>query len=403
MNKVFYIIFQKLIVICLTTCLITSCNDSSNDQVDNNNNYPLTRERALEIAINKYHTFSKNNSPSDGYPRSVENNRWKLTNWQSWTDGFFPGILWNLSKVDDNITAQAIRWTLPLKGYATMPSHDVGFIINNSFGKAYRITGDPQFIPTFETAANTLVSRYNINVKATRSWDFGSYQFPVIMDNMMNLALLFDISKTTNTEPYYSTALNHAITTANNHIRADGSSFHLVDFSSITGEVLNKKTVQGFSNESTWARGQAWGIYGFTLAAAESDDADLLLAAQKMADYFINNLPNDYIPYWDFDINDISAPRDSSAAAIAASGLWMLANRTKNVELAASYKNVSLNIIEQLISTQYFNSDDNYPALLLHATGNKPGNKEVDTSLIYADYYFIEALLMQIGIIKTPI
>lgn len=403
MKKLFYIIFQKLIAICLSVSLLVACNDTADKQSAHSSSQPLTSEQALEVAIKKYHRFSKQASPSNGYPRAVENSRWTLTNWQSWTDGFFPGMLWNLSTVDDDITAQAIRWTLPLKSYATMASHDVGFIINNSFGKAYRITGDAQFIPAFATAANTLVSRYNPTVNATRSWDFGPYQFPVIMDNMMNLALLFDIGKVSNAEPYYSTAIQHAATTARHHIRANGSSYHLVDFSPISGEVVNKTTVQGLNSESTWSRGQAWGIYGFSLAAIESGDVEFLLAAEKMANYFINNLPGDYIPYWDFDINDTSAPRDSSAAAIAAAGLWMLANQSHDLDLQETYRNTSLNIIEQLLTPQYFNDDDDYPALLIHATGNVPGNKEVDTSLIYADYYLVEALLMQLAYITLPL
>lgn len=363
----------------------------------------MTREIALDIALNKYQNFAENNTPSNGYPRAIEDDEWTLTNWQSWTDGFFPGILWQLSIIEEDITEQAHRWTLPLSEHATMSSHDLGFIINNSFGKGYRLTGNSDYLPVIETATNTLSSRFNNSVSATRSWDFGSYSFPVIIDNMMNLNLFFDSAKTFNSEPYYSQAIQHAYTTANHHIRDDGTSYHLVDFSPLTGEVIKKVTVQGFTDDSTWARGQAWGIYGFSLAYIESEEAEFLLAAEQLANYFVDNLPEDSVPYWDFNINDDNAPRDSSAAAIAASGLWMLASQTQDETLRTKFRDASLKIVDNLLLPQYLNQDSQYPAMLMHATGNKPSDKEVDTSLIYADYYFIEVLLMQLEHISVPL
>ncbi|NMP32965.1 glucuronyl hydrolase [Thalassotalea sp. M1531] len=404
MFKLSFIKFSRLCAICFIAITIIGCNGESKQHnfTDLNENN-LSREQVIEIAIEKYYKFAKERSPIDGYPRSVENEHWVLTNWKSWTDGFFPGILWQLSIVDPSILEQAKTWTLPLESHTTMPSHDLGFIINNSFGKAYRLTGDIDYLPMLEKATNNLSSRFNMNVGATRSWDFGSYSFPVIVDNMMNLALLFDSSKVLNSEPYYSQAVAHAYTTLDNHVRNDGTSFHLVDFSPLSGEVINKVTVQGLADDSTWARGQAWGLYGFTLAFIESGEIEFLVAAEKLANYFIDNLPEDSIPYWDFYVNDLSEPRDSSAGAIAASGLWMLSKQTNDPILEDKFRKASLTIVDSLISEDYFNQDDKYPALLMHATGNKPGDKEVDTSLIYADYYLIEALLMQLGYMELPV
>lgn len=391
----FYIIFKKLITLCFINFFIISCNNEQSTVKDIDISEGITRDLALAVAVNKYKHYANSYQPSQGYPRSVEDNTWKLTNWKSWTDGFFPGILWQLSLVDPSLEEQADKWTVPLTNHASLASHDLGFIINNSFGKGYRLSGNNDYLPVIELATNTLSSRFNEQVKSIRSWDFGSYDFPVIIDNMMNLNLLFDSSKIFNHEPFYSQAINHAHTTLNNHLRADGSSFHLVDFNPSSGTVIRRVTVQGLANDSTWARGQAWGIYGFTVAFIESGDEDFLLAAQAMANYFIENLPADHVPYWDFNAGVDSAIRDSSAAAIAASALWMLSDLQTVQAEKEKFSTSSINIINSLMSTDYFNHQQNYPALLLHATGNKPGEKEVDTSLIYADYYFIEALLMQ--------
>jgi len=394
-----FLIFKKILLPLLIIFLISSCNQDTKTVESTN----VSKERALEIAVKKYQKLANDLNVNEGYPRAIENKQWRQTSWQSWTDGFFPGILWQLSLINDAVEKQAALWTLPLEQHAFMSSHDVGFIINNSFGKAYRVSGDPKYLPTIEAAAQTLTNRYNASVQATRSWDFGRYQFPVIIDNMMNLSLLFTASNLFDTQPYYSVALNHAATTAKHHVRENGSSFHLVDFNSETGAVVSKSTVQGFMDDSTWARGQAWGIYGFTMAFIETGENEFKETAINMAKFFIDYLPNDHIPFWDFSVSDSNEPRDSSAAAIASAGLWLLSNQVLDKELSEEFKQVSLAITSSLLTPNYFNSDVGYPALLLHATGNRPSEKEVDTSIIYADYYFIEALLMQQGLIEYPL
>jgi len=401
MHKIF-IANKKSLLPLLIVLLISSCNENAKT-AETVEPTDITKAIALEIAVKKYQKFANQLNINNGHPRAIENNQWRQTHWQSWTDGFFPGILWQLSLIDDALENQAALWTLPLEQHALMSSHDVGFIINNSFGKAYRVTGDPKYLPTIEAAAQTLANRYNASVQATRSWDFGSYQFPVIIDNMMNLSLLFAASNLFDTQPYYSVALNHASTTAKHHLRENGSSFHLVDFNRETGAVISKSTVQGFMDDSTWARGQAWGIYGFTIAFIETGDNGFKETAIAMAKFFINHLPSDHVPYWDFNVDGVNAPKDTSAAAIAASSLWLLSNQVLDTALGETLKDESLAITSSLLSSNYFNSNVDYPALLLHATGNKPAEKEVDTSLIYADYYFIEALLLQQGIIKYPL
>ena len=268
MNLRFSKFYRKIIIVFITTLLLISCDqqnqNSSIIQKDNliSERQIANREQAIEIAIKKYKKLAINNSPSNGYPRSVNNSQWVLTHWQSWTDGFFPGILWQLSIIDEDIVPLSREWTKSLATYATMPSHDVGFIINNSFGKGYRLTGKAEYLPTLKTAADTLSNRFNSNIGATRSWDFGHYTYPVIIDNMMNIALLFEVAKSFNNTPFYSQAISHAKTSMMHHIRDDGTSFHLVDFD-LSGNIINKNTVQGLSKKSTWARGQAWGIHGF--------------------------------------------------------------------------------------------------------------------------------------------
>lgn len=362
-----------------------------------------TRTQVLDVALQKYLRFAQDFNPTGGYPRTIKAGTEKWGQIQlTWTSGFFPATLWQLAyySQEQAYFEQALRWTLPLASSASeWQGHDVGFLIDYSFGKAGRITADSQFDNARRQASDNLLARFNNKVGATSSWD-NKTAFRVIIDNLMNLPLLFDAARHFSDERYYQAAYRHALTTAKEFIRADGSSYHVVDFNADTGEVESRHTHQGLSDDSTWSRGQGWGIYGLALAAKESGDVGLLSASRKMADFYLANLPTDGVPFWDFNATGNNVPKDSSAAVVAAVGLWMLAEQLSDGE---KYRAAAKAQLAALLNNNYINLDAGADYLLKHATGNKPGEYEVDTPLIYADFYLVEALLLQEGVINWPL
>jgi unsaturated chondroitin disaccharide hydrolase len=323
---------------------------------------------------------------------------WKNARMYDWRSGFFPGLLWyayEFSK-DEALKEAAITWTEglePVKDYTG--NHDVGFMIFCSYGNGYRLTKNEAYRQVILQAAKSLVTRYNPKVGLIQSWNANSrWKFPVIVDNMMNLELLFWASKNGGSRELYTIAETHALNTMKNHVRADGSTFHVVDYDPETGAIRAKNTAQGFADDSCWTRGQAWGVYGFTLTYRETKNPEFLKTACRLADYFIAHLPEDKIPYWDFQAPGIpNEPRDSSSGAIAASGMLELSTLVKDKKAAAKYRQAALDILASLCSSRYLAEGTASPAILLHATGAKPHNADVDVSLIYGDYYFLEALL----------
>jgi hypothetical protein len=229
-------------------------------------------------------------------------------------------------------------------------------------------------------------------VGCTRSWDFGTWSFPVIIDNMMNLELLFWATKTTGDSSYYKIADSHASRVLSEFIRPDSTSYHVVDFDPITGKVIKKQTFQGASDESDWARGQGWGLYGFTMCYRETGKLKYLTLARNIAQWIKMHLPTDYVPYWDYLAPNIpNEPRDASAAAIYASALLELSMLDK--ENAKEHFNLATKILESLSSPNYMSNNGlNSGFVLKHCTGHKPANKEIDVPMNYGDYYFIEAL-----------
>jgi hypothetical protein len=341
------------------------------------------------------------------YPRytSTTTGLWKTRSSSDWTAGFFPGQLWLVYEHGGNVALRtaAEQWTANLAAQATnTTTHDLGFMILNSFGHAYRITGDDAHRQTVLTAAGSLDSRFDPDVGATRSWDGGGWQFPVIVDNMMNLELLLWGARNCDapcTNSWFAHAESHADVTIASHMRPDGSTYHVVDFDPETGAVLSKSTHQGYGAETTWARGQAWGLYGFTMTYRETGASRFLDAARDMADFYLANLPTGRVPYWDFDAPGIpNEPRDSSAAAIAASGLLELSTLEIDPVRRDTYLAEAEAILDSLTSAAYLSDGAASSGLLLHGTGNKPANKEVDVSLIYGDYYMVEALLRYLKI-----
>ena len=275
-------------------------------------------------------------------------------------------------------------------------THDIGFVIGNSFGHGYRLTGDPAYLDVVLTAANSLSSRYNSEVGAIRSWNGGNFQ--VIIDSLMNLELLFLAAKNGGTtwtggssQDLYNMAVSHATLALANHVRADGSTYHVVDYNPTTGAVLDKYTRQGKSDESTWARGQAWAVYGFTMVYRETGDPRFLEAARRTADYFLANLPDDFVPQADFQstYTDL-AHKDSSAAAIAASALVELSQLETDPARGQRYRAGAANILDSLTSPTYLSSTSANAGLLLHGSRNYPGDNR---TYMFGDYYFLEALL----------
>jgi len=335
------------------------------------------------------------------YPRSTSraDGRWKPMSEGHWASGFLPGCFWLMYEwTSDNVwKSWAERWTAGvLKEQYRTKDHEAGFIIPSSVGHGYRLIGDTLYRTVLLQAAKTLVTRCNSNVGCIRSWD--NYHFPVIIDGMNALQLLWWASKNGGGSSFRDLAVSHSVKTMENNIRPDGSCYQIVDYDPATGVVLDRTNKQGYSKSSTWSRGQAWAIYGFTVAYRETRDERFSQTARSVADYFINNLPFDYVPYWDFQAPNIpNEEKDVSAAAIAASGLLELSTIVFDNEAREKYWNAAQHILASLCSPSYLAAGTNSRGILLHGVGNRMNENrdagEVDVSLIYADYFFIEAML----------
>ncbi|MCX6136415.1 MAG: glycoside hydrolase family 88 protein [Ignavibacteriales bacterium] len=332
------------------------------------------------------------------YPRSTTpEGKWKTAPIRDWTSGFFPGILWYMNELtgDSSFRRSAERWTdglAPLQFYTG--SHDIGFMVNCSFGNGYRLTKNEEYRKTILQTAQTLLTRYNPNVGCIKSWDNRKWPYPVIIDNMMNLELLFWASQNGGTQQMHDAAVSHAEKTMQNHFRDDGSTYHVVGYDAENGNVLCKGTHQGYADASCWSRGQAWAIYGFAMSYRFTHDARFLRTAERAADYFIAHLPADNVPYWDFQAPKIpNEPRDASAGAIATSALLELGGFVNDPIKREKYYASAVSMLESLSRQPYFSDQIASSGILSHAVGNRPAGSEINGSLIYGDYYFIEALL----------
>jgi unsaturated chondroitin disaccharide hydrolase len=354
---------------------------------------------SVAAAIGHYRDLLDRHPDPHRIPRSAAGGSVHLVGPSDWTSGFVAGSLWYLSELSDDGTFEtaARAWTLALiEQQHQTGTHDVGFMIHSSFGNGLRLTGDPAYRRVLITAAESLATRFNGRVGALRSWDWGRWSFPVIIDNMMNLELLFRATELGGGARYAEMAVEHALTTDEQHFRLDSSSYHLVDFDPVTGRVSSKETHQGLFDESTWARGQAWALYGFTMAYRETRDARFLARALAVAEFMAKNLPPDGVPYFDFAVPSTPrAPRfrDASAAAITASALLEL-QAFAPAASCASQRRLALDILRRLGSSDYTAAPaTNGGFILLHRVGDQPRGTEVDAALNYADYYYLEALL----------
>lgn len=388
-------------VACLLLLLNATCRPTNNEQEKTEN---LIKSQ-LKLLVSNYKEAKINLGGARADAVTVRSlnaeGNLNLIPSKDWCSGFVAGSLWQAYTLtgDKEFMQLAAEYTKPLEQEKfNGKTHDMGFKMLCSFGQGYNITKDTAYRTILIQSARTLVTRFNEKVGAIRSWDHNQdkWQFPVIIDNMMNLELLFWASKQTGDQRYKEIAVTHAQTTMANHFRPDNSSYHVIGYDTLTGKVLQKNTHQGLSHESAWSRGQAWGLYGYTMCYRETKLESFLLQAEKIAAYILEhpNLPKDKIPYWDFDAPaSPQTPRDASAAAITASALYELA---QYLPAKKEYYIKSAEAILASLTRDYASKPgENKGFLLGHSTGSFPSKTEVDVPINYADYYYLEALLRQ--------
>lgn len=389
----------KFVLVTLLIVFSFSCTDKS---VQENVSFDLQNQ--INQSLSQLDLLVKDAYKADWIPRTVEENgETKFVGKRfDWTEGFFPGTLWYAySHTGDSKYKEAAEYFQNkfIEHRFVTTNHDLGFVFNDSYGAAYRITKDDAFKQVLIDAGNSLIKRYNPAVGCIKSWDTTGgwqakrgWQFPVIIDNMMNLEMLFELSLLTGDEKYRNIAVSHADVTLENHFREDNSSFHVVDYNPENGEVNVKHTAQGYAHESAWARGQAWGLYGYTICYRYTRDPKYLEQAEKIANFYLThkNLPEDLVAYWDFNAPAIpNEPRDASAAAIVSSALVELDEYSVTDFISPAKK-----IIQSLSSDAYFaQAGTNNHFILKHSVGSIPHGAEIDKPLNYADYYYLEALL----------
>ncbi|WP_111307461.1 glycoside hydrolase family 88 protein [Confluentibacter sediminis] len=378
------------------------------------NSCTQTKENILKASIDatllkasSQYEYMMKNLPEGQYPKTYNATQDKLETSGSewWCSGFYPGSLLYLNEEFNKpvFTKEIDKVLNDLKREQyNKTTHDLGFMMYCSFGNAERLNPKPEYKEILMNSAKSLASRYNDTVKCIRSWDSASWNkageddLVVIIDNMMNLELLFWATHYSGDSTYYKIAVNHADKTMVNHFRSDYSSYHEVIYDENTGEIKAQITNQGAADDSSWARGQAWGLYGYVVMYRETKDQKYLQQANAIAKYILYhpNMPKDMIPYWDFNAPNIpNALRDSSAAAIIASALIELKDYVDG-EMKQEYEQKAETILKNLLTPEYIAEvGTNGGFVLKHGVGNMPNNSEVDVPLTYGDYYLIEAMM----------
>jgi unsaturated chondroitin disaccharide hydrolase len=343
--------------------------------------------------------------PANGnnIPRNIDKGKtdWRYVSYQDWCSGFWPGILWYLYEGthDKKWKTAADKFTRELTPVSEHSGfdHDLGFMMFNSFGNGYRLTGNAEYKKVVLRSADSLATLFNPKVGTILSWPSMvkkmGWPHNTIIDNMINLELLFWASKNGGSKHLFDVAVKHAETTMHNHFRPDYTSYHVVVYDTVTGKKIKGITHQGYADNSMWARGQSWAIYGFTMCYRETGKTEFLNFAQKVADVYLSRLPADLVPYWDFDDPAIpNTAKDASAACVTASALLELSTFVKDKSKALMYRQKAEAMLQTLSSPAYQGRNVNN-AFLLHSTGHHPAGTEIDASIIYADYYYLEALL----------
>jgi unsaturated chondroitin disaccharide hydrolase len=331
-------------------------------------------------------------------PRTIEHGKLKLVASKDWTSGFFPGVLWFLYEYtkQPGWKQEAEKFSAEIeKEKLNGTTHDMGFKVYCSIGTGFRLTNDAHYKEVILQSAKTLVTRFNPKTGVIRSWDHSREKWvnPVIIDNMMNLELLFEATRLSGDSSFHKIAVSHANTTMKNHFRPDYSSYHVIDYDPATGEVLKKNTHQGYSHESAWSRGQGWALYGYTLCYRYTKDPVYLKQAENIAAFILNhpNMPKDLIPYWDFNAPNIpNEPRDVSAGAVIASALYELSDYSAQKK---EYREKAAVMMQSMANIYTARVGENKGFILTSSTGSKPSDTEVNEPLSYADYYYLEALL----------
>lgn len=319
---------------------------------------------------------------------------------EEWCAGFWPGVLWYDYEYtqDKHILEEAKKFTNSLEFLSQIPAydHDLGFLVFCSYGNGYRLTKNPAYKKVILDTADSLSALFNPVVGTMLSWprevEPRNWPHNTIMDNMINLEMLFWAAKNGGNPYLYDIAVSHADKTMKCHFRPDYTSYHVAVYDTISGNLIKGVTHQGYADSTMWARGQAWAIYGYTVVYRETKDPKYLDFAQKVTDVYLERLPEDKVPYWDFDDPSIpNAPRDASAAAVVASSLLELSTYLPN-GTGKRYRDAAVEMLTSLSSDNYQSGKSN-PSFLLHSVGHWPAHSEIDASIIYADYYYIEALL----------
>ncbi|MGV8092354.1 MAG: glycoside hydrolase family 88 protein [Mangrovibacterium sp.] len=359
-------------------------------------------DRSMQIAIQHGKNMAAVLHDQEGkLPRSINPETGELITSDSrwWCSGFYPGTLWYLYEYSNDAElkslAESYTSRVEKEKYNT-GTHDLGFMLYCPFGNGLKLTQNEAYPEVLVTGSKSLCTRYNPKIGLIKSWDNNKWQFPVIIDNMMNLEMLMWAYKHTGDSTFLNVAVNHADNTIKHHFRADNSCYHVVSYDTITGLPHVKQTHQGASDESVWSRGHAWGLYGYSMMYRETGKPEYLDQAKKIAALMINhpNMPEDQIPYWDYLAPNIpNEERDASAAAVMASALIELSGFVDG-ELQSKYLSVAETQLRTLASPEYLaEPGTNGNFVLKHSVGSKPHRSEVDVPLTYADYYFIEALL----------
>ncbi|MFV0419666.1 MAG: glycoside hydrolase family 88 protein [Dysgonomonas sp.] len=397
------------IALVASIALTTACTDKEKQKF-------ITENAEFACAQTEKMLGSVGAPTGKNYPRTMkDDNTLRTVGMYEWTSGFFPGSLWYLYELtgEEKWKSEAEKWTVSLEPLKTFTGHhDLGFMMYCSYGNAERLAPKPEYKDILIESANSLSTRFSEKTQVIKSWnrfrpmnnDTITYDYPVIIDNMMNLEMLFYASKISGDKKYYDIAVKHADMTMKNHFREDFGTYHVVSYDTISTDVWSRNTGQGFSDNSTWSRGQAWAIYGYTMTYRETKEPRFLDVATKAADYYLNNLPEDLIPLWDFNVGmEGYVPgerscavefqeklRDASAGAIVCSALFELGELANN----KTYTEKAIKMLHSLASPTYrAQLGGNADFLIMHCVGSIPHKSEIDKPLVYADYYFLEALL----------
>jgi unsaturated chondroitin disaccharide hydrolase len=356
-------------------------------------------DAALDFAGRQLLRTAEEVGSGDTFPRFTgPDGKWVTVDSHQWSSGFFAGCLWQLWEHtgDDRFRVHAEKWTAGMeKEKLNRENHNNGFMMFTSFGNAHRLTRKEEYRAVLIESARSLATLYDSKLGLIKAMDGGqNWKYPVIVDTMVNLELLFWAAKNGGDPAWRSLAETHALRTMRDHVRSDGSTCQLIDYDPETGTIRKYDTLCGLSGQSAWARGQGQAIYGFAVAFRETGNPLFLTTAQRLADFFISQLPPDKVPYWDFRDPDIPhVIRDSSAATVAAAGLLELGSQTGDVHKRERYRTVAGEIVRSLCTPAYLAKDTPGRGIILHATWKKPSDPQADTSLIWGDYYFIETLL----------